>query len=149
MRFVTAYRVSVRKFDRMCAAGLFDDEKVELLGGILTMMASGSGTRQCRALVAADQLLRMLPSDRWTVRDDMPVRLGTFWKPLPDIAVVRGIPTDYLNRTPGRLDIALIIEVSDTTYRKDTGVKLRGYGTAGYRCTGSSTSLGVASRSGR
>jgi Uma2 family endonuclease len=126
MRFVTAYRVSVRKFDRMCAAGLFDDEKVELLGGILTMMASGPAHDNA-VLSLRDQLLRILPNDRWTVRDDMPIGLGKFWKPLPDIAVVRGIRTDYLNRTPGRLDVALIIEISDSTYGKDTGTKLRRY----------------------
>ncbi len=41
MRDVTVYRVNLRKFNKMCAVGLFDDEKVELLNGVLTMMASG------------------------------------------------------------------------------------------------------------
>jgi hypothetical protein len=44
MRFVTAYRVSVRKFDRMCAAGLFDDEEVQLPGGF-DHDDDGSGAR--------------------------------------------------------------------------------------------------------
>jgi Uma2 family endonuclease len=37
----------------------------------------------------------------------------------------------YAHRTPRRGDIALVVEVSDTTYQKDTGKKLRGYQRAG------------------
>jgi Uma2 family endonuclease len=69
----------------------------------------------------------MLPRDRWTLRDEKQVRLGRFWKPFPDINVVRGPRTDFARRTPGRHDVALIIEVSDATYPKDAGIKLRRY----------------------
>jgi Uma2 family endonuclease len=126
MRTSTAYRVSVSKFDRMCASGLFEDEKVELLGGILTMMTTGPAHDNAVTSLH-DQLRDMLPRDRWTVRDQMPVHLGMFWKPMPDIAVVRGPRPDFANRTPRRIDIALIVEVSDTTYATDTGRKLRRY----------------------
>jgi Uma2 family endonuclease len=69
----------------------------------------------------------MLPEDKWSVREEKPVELGLFWKPQPDVAVVRGVLRDYIARTPGPSDIALMIEVSDTTYAKDTKIKLRGY----------------------
>ena len=122
----TAYRVRVSKFNRMCAAGLFEDEKVELLGGILTMMTTGPA--HDNAVTSLDDQLRDLVSrDAWTVRVQMPVHLGVFWKPVPDFAVVLGPRPVYANRTPGRLDIALIVEVSDTTYATDTGKKLRHY----------------------
>ena len=58
--------------------------------------------------------------------------MAQFWKPLPDVAVVRGLHRDFIARTPGPSDIALIVEVSDTTYAKDTRIKLRRYERVGF-----------------
>ncbi len=40
MKEISPYRVSVRKFQRMIAANAFGEDRVELLGGILTMMTT-------------------------------------------------------------------------------------------------------------
>jgi hypothetical protein len=45
--------------------------------------------------------------------------------------VVRGDTQQYLDRHPGAEDIALIIEVSDTTLQRDRTVKKRIYARAG------------------
>jgi hypothetical protein len=45
--------------------------------------------------------------------------------------VVRGDTRQYLDRHPGAEDIALIIEVSDTTLQRDRTVKKRIYARAG------------------
>ncbi len=130
MRYLTAYRFSVNKFNRMCAAGLFEDEKVELLNGLMTRMTSGPGHDYAVALLS--QILeKLLPADRWSVREEKPVELGRFWRPQPDVAVVRGTHRDFAARTPCQSDIALIIEVSDSTYAKDTRIKLRQYERSG------------------
>lgn len=126
MRHVTAYRVNIRKFNTMCAMGLFEDEKVELLNGYLTMMTSGPG-HDFAVSFLAESLRRLLPGNLWSVREEKPVKLGLFWRPQPDVAVVRGTHRDFIKRTPGKADIALIIEVSDTTYAKDSGIKRRLY----------------------
>lgn len=126
MRHVTAYRMNVKKFNKMCSLGLFEDEKVELLNGVLTMMTSGPGHDYAVAYLR-QSLEQMLPKEKWAVREEKPVELGPFWKPQPDVAVVRGTHRDFAARTPGRTDIALLIEVSDTTYPKDTRIKLRHY----------------------
>ncbi|MEG4859461.1 Uma2 family endonuclease [Microcoleus sp. K1-B6] len=52
-------------------------------------------------------------------------------EPEPDIVVVRGGTRQSLDRHPGSEDIALIIEVSDTTVHRDRTVKKRIYARAG------------------
>jgi Uma2 family endonuclease len=130
MKDTTAYRVSVRKFEKMIAAGVFGEDRVELLGGTLTMMTT-SPPHDYAVLSLGEQLRDRLPRDRYTVREEKPVVLGLFWRPMPDIAVVRGDRRASSLRTPRRHDVALVVEVSDTTYAKDTGKKLRGYERAG------------------
>jgi Uma2 family endonuclease len=126
MKTSSVYRVTVPKFRRMAAAGLFDDDRVELLDGVLTMMTTGPAHDYAVAQLG-DLIGDLLPRDRWFVREEKPLRLGLFWQPQPDIAVVRGPRLDFASRTPGRADVALIVEVSDTTYAKDAGKKLRLY----------------------
>ena len=121
-----AFRIDGRTFRRMAAAGGFGDAKVELLGGQPTMMTSGPAhdyvvTRLNELLVAR------IGRDAWTVREEKPLRLGRFWRPLPDVAVVRGPALSHAHKTPGRVDIALLIEVADSTYARDAGKKLRHY----------------------
>jgi Uma2 family endonuclease len=126
MRDTTAYRVDVRKYRKMVAAGVFGDDKVELLGGILTMMTT-SPPHDYAVTKLGDLLEDLLPRDRWTVREEKPIHLGLFWRPIPDIAVVRSPALNYAARTPRLNDTALLVEVSDTTYAIDTGKKLRRY----------------------
>ena len=52
-------------------------------------------------------------------------------EPEPDAAVVRGNIDDYKRRHPGPGDVALVVEVSDTTYGDDSGEFLRQYAAAG------------------
>lgn len=130
MKTLTPYRLDVRRFDRMCAEGMFDDKKVELLNGLLIMMTSGP-VHDNAVTALGDALEDLLDRGLWTVREEKPVVLSPRWKPLPDIAVVRGHRTRYTRRTPGAGDIALLVEVSDTTYAKDSGFKRRFYGKFG------------------
>lgn len=122
----TQFRICARTFRRLAAAGEFGDTKVELLDGRLEIMTSGPAHDYVVAKLA--ELLRAcLGRGAWTVREEKPLRLGRFWRPAPDIAVVRGSLESYRNLTPGRLDAALLIEVADSTYSKDSGAKLTRY----------------------
>jgi len=126
MRTIIPYRFDVPTYDALCASGTFGDRKVELLNGLLVMMTSGPAHDNA-VTALGDRLEELLPREDWTVREEKPVVLSRRWKPLPDLAVVRGRRTAYARRTPGRLDVALIVEVSDTTYPKDAGPKRRAY----------------------
>ena len=146
MRTSTVYRFTVSKFNRLAATGVFDDDRVELLGGVPTMMTT-CPPHDYAVTRFGDFLEDCLSRERWTVREEKPIRLGRFWQPLPDIVVVRGAAKDFSTRTPEVLDIALLVEVSDTTYAKDAGKKLRPTNAPAFRPTGSSIWSAAASRS--
>jgi Uma2 family endonuclease len=126
MRTIIPYRFTVRAFDALCDSGRFGDRKVELLNGLIAMMATGP-PHDYAVTAMGNRLEELLPKTDWTVREEKPIVLSKWWKPLPDLAVVRGPYTRYASRTPGRLDVALLVEVSDKTYPKDSGPKRRAY----------------------
>jgi Uma2 family endonuclease len=52
-------------------------------------------------------------------------------EPEADIAVVRGDDDDYVTHHPGPADLALVVEVANTTLATDRGPKLMAYARAG------------------
>lgn len=130
MKTIVPYRFDVPAFDTLCGAGTFGERKVELLNGLLVMMTSGPAHDNA-VTALGDRLGELLPRNEWTVREEKPVVLSRWWKPLPDLTVARGPRPRYARRTPGRLDVALPVEVSDRTYPKDSGPKRRAYARCG------------------
>ncbi|HZW32463.1 MAG TPA: Uma2 family endonuclease, partial [Isosphaeraceae bacterium] len=63
----------------------------------------------------------------WSARMEQPVRIPAYDEPEPDISVVRGASADYRSRVPDPADVALLVEVSDTTLVQDRGLKLAAY----------------------
>lgn len=126
MKKTPLFQINARTYRRMAAAGDFGDAKVELLGGALTIMTTGP-VHDYVVTTLRDLLTDRLGRDAWTVREEKPLRLGRFWRPLPDVVVVRGHRSAHAHRTPGRHDTALIVEVADTSYAVDAGRKLRRY----------------------
>jgi Uma2 family endonuclease len=125
-----SYRFDVRQFQRMMAAGVFRDQKVELVAGKIYAMADLPP--RTFAVGRFHEVLRaMLPRDEWNIREERPVLFGRFWAPKPDLAVLRGSDTIYATRHPRPRDVALLVEVSDTTYQRDRGRKWRRYAAAG------------------
>ena len=114
----------------MMAAGIFDDQKVELVAGkIYAMTDLPPHTFAVGRLHEA--LRAVLPREQWTIREEKPVLIGRYWAPKPDIAVLRGSDAIYAARHPRPRDVALLVEVSDTTYHRDRGRKWRRYAAAG------------------
>jgi Uma2 family endonuclease len=52
-------------------------------------------------------------------------------EPEPDVALVRGDRREYVQRHPGPADVALAVEVADTSLARDRGIKKRMYAQAG------------------
>lgn len=120
------------EYMRMAQAGIFgDDERLELLeGSIIHMM-----TRLPRhdvAIVNVDDALRPFCTHDRYIRIQMAVALLES-RPEPDCAIVRGSKRNHTDRFPGPEEIELIVEVSDSTLRRDRGIKARVYARAGIR----------------
>ena len=63
-------------------------------------------------------------------------------EPEPDVVIVRGDTRQYLNRHPGAQDLALVVEVADTSLQRDRTSKKRLYARVGIPVT--IATLGIA-----
>ena len=114
------------EYETMVAAGLFEDERVELLEGVIVEMSPQSPPHAA-AIQRLDRLLQRLIGDRASVRVQMPFAAGDLSLPEPDVAVV---PLgDYETSHPARA--LLVIEVADSSLRKDRRLKVEIYARAG------------------
>ena len=73
------------------------------------------------------------PDDAWSVNPSQPVDLREGFRPQPDLVVLRGPDAQFAGRgnRPRAADVALLVEVSGSTYADDRGEYLREYALAG------------------
>lgn len=109
----------------MVELGFFSDERVELLDGMLVAM-SPQGARHATVVRRLNMLLTPALVGRAEVQVQAPIAASDLSEPEPDIAVVPA--GDYLKDHPHQA--LLIIEVADSSLRKDRLVKLRVYAQA-------------------
>ena len=111
-------RVSVAQYEEMIRAGrISEDDRVELLDGWI-VPKMGKNPLHDGTVDLIDFLLGKLLPDGWFVRVQNAVVTDDS-TPEPDLAVVRGQPGDYRRRHPTAGDVALIIEVADSTLGRD------------------------------
>src|SRR5437868_2392932 len=102
------------EYHRMIELGLFEDERLELLGGVLVRLPSQLPPH-ASTVQKLNQLLVTQLQNRFGVRSQLPLALSDDTEPEPDVAIV---PVgDYEVEHPATA--LLIIEVSDTTLRND------------------------------
>lgn len=125
------FRLSVEQYHAMARAGILTDEDpVELLEGWLVQKMTKSRPH----VIAADRVRRAverLIPPAWHVASQDPVTSADS-EPEPDLAVIRGSVDDYPDRHPGPGDVALIVEVADSSLHRDRGSKKRLYARAGF-----------------
>ena len=123
-------RLSIEQYHAMIQAGILtDDDSVELLEGWLVFKMPKNPPHRATTRLVRTALDNILPPG-WYVDSQEPITLFNS-EPEPDIVVVRGDTRQYLDRHPGAEDIAMVIEVSDTTLQRDRTVKKRIYARAG------------------
>ena len=124
-----AARLSVDQYHRMIESGAFtEDDRLELIEGwVVQQTAKGPGHEY--AVGQGEELLRALLPAGWHVRNQAPITL-TSSEPEPDLTIVRGERGAYRRRHPIASDVALIVEVSDTSLDTDR-IKGKTYGSAG------------------
>ncbi len=123
----TLYRLTVEEYEQI--AGFLDDDRVELIDGYLVKKAVKNPPHVVSCARVVGSLARIIPAG-WHTRPGEPIRIGRRTEPEPDIALARGLIDDYESAHPHPADIALVVEVSDTTVAKDRR-RRRTYGPAG------------------
>jgi len=112
------YRLTVEQYHGMIAAGVLKDgEKVELIEGLLVQKMSRNPPHEASLSRINRRLARLLPEE-WVLRVQSAVTLRRS-EPEPDFSISRGPEGRYSRRHPGPRDIALLIEVAETSLHED------------------------------
>jgi Uma2 family endonuclease len=124
------WRLSVNQYHQMVRAGILTEEDpVELLAGWLVPKMPKNPPHRVATRLLRQALERVVPAG-WYVDSQEPITTADS-EPEPDVVVVRGETRQYLDRHPGPQDVALVIEVADTTLQRDRMLKQRIYAAAG------------------
>lgn len=120
---------TVDEYHRMGEVGLLDaNARVELIEGEIVEMAP-IGDAHAAISNRLNRLLVLAVGERGIVAVGNPVCLSLHSEPQPDFSVLRP-RVGYLTRGPRPEDVMLVVEVSDTTLRRDRQVKLALYASA-------------------
>ncbi len=126
---IGVYRMTPRQFRVACEAGVYGEDRVELLAGIPFIMTKDP-PHEVVVYRLAEALRPVVGPRGLLVFEEKSVKLGP-WRPIPDVAIVRGPSANYNVKLPGAADISLVVEVADTTYPRDRGLKYRRYAASG------------------
>ena len=119
-------RLTRAEYDRIVAMGILGDDRVELLRGIIVAMSPNDPPHASPVELLTDILVPAL-SGRARVRIQFPLVAADESEPEPDVAVV---PIgDYSRQHPDKAH--LVIEVADSSLRKDRLVKAPLYAVSG------------------
>ncbi len=127
------WRWSVDQYHAMIRAGILtEDDPVELLDGWLVPKMPKSPNHRATTLLMRRGLERLVPAG-WYVDSQEPITTPES-EPEPDVLVLQGSTRRYLDRHPGPGDLALVVEVSDTSLEQDRKLKKALYASAGIPC---------------
>jgi Uma2 family endonuclease len=123
--------ITVAEYHRLGKIGFFaPEERVELLDGELILMPpiGWDHTYSCAALTQAF-VLRF--AGRAILMPSGAVTLDDYSEPQPDFLVLKGSLDRHPRRLPVPGDVALVVEVSNTSLRMDRNRKSKAYARAG------------------
>ena len=127
---VSLWRPSVDQYHEMVRHGILtEDDEVELLDGLLVAKMTKNTAHHVAKLLVQSALAKAIP-EGWYVDSQNAITLATS-EPEPDVMVVRGQPRDYLAHHPLAGELALVVEVSDSSLQHDQGFKKAIYAAAG------------------
>jgi len=113
-----ARRFSVAEYEQIGRAGILtEDDSVELLEGLIVEKMTKYPPHDSTIDILAELLWRLLPMG-WFPRAQN-VFVTSDSEPEPDLVVTRGRPQNYMKRHPVAGDVALIIEVAESSIHRD------------------------------
>jgi Uma2 family endonuclease len=124
------WRLSVEQYHAMIQADILtEDDPVELLEGWLVTKMPKNPKHSAATRFIRQALEDLIPSG-WHVDSQEPLTMVDS-EPEPDVLVVRGDRRQYTDRHPGPQEVILIVEVADSSLRRDQVFKKRLYAAAG------------------
>jgi Uma2 family endonuclease len=127
---VPIYRLTVAQYHAMADHGILtEDDPVELVEGWLVQKMTKHRPHS-RCTLRTRRALESHTPPGWYVDAQEPITLPDS-EPEPDVVVIRGAEDDYVDCQPSAGDVALVVEVADSTLAIDQGPKKRAYARAG------------------
>lgn len=124
------YRLSIEQYHSMIQGGILtSDDRVELIEGVLVARMPTKPPHVYVIEAVEELLLGIIPTG-WRVRTQKPITLEDS-EPEPDLAIAKGDRRTYMTNHPRAIDLAIVIEVSDSTLDRDRSMKQRIYARAG------------------
>jgi Uma2 family endonuclease len=124
-------RWTAEEYHQMGEAGILGpDDRVELIEGEI-IHKPVIGPRHVVCVAELSRRLLLAVGDRAVVWPQGPIRLRRVTEPEPDLTLLRPRGDRYLQAPAHAEDTLLVVEVADSSYRYDLGVKLPLYALAG------------------
>jgi len=117
-----AHRFTVEEYEKVLETGIFDDERVELLNGIIRVMGK-MNEPHFGMIVFLNKLLVLHCGNNFCCSPQNPVKMGEYGAPMPDFVIAKFREDDYAGAKMQPEDILLAIEVSDSSLKTDRKVK--------------------------
>lgn len=125
------FPITVEVYHFMAERGAFaPDERVELLDGEIREM-SPIGSLHARCVNLLTEFLNRVFAGRYIVSSQNPIVLDDLSEPQPDIALLRRREDFYKSALPSANEVALVIEVADSSVAFDRYRKFPNYASAG------------------
>lgn len=134
------YRLTVEQLHQMLELGVIQEgEPIELVDGVLVQRdrrdAGGElmshGRRHAKSVRRIGRLSEPLQALGFDMQTQLPVTLSEISEPEPDGAIIISDKNDYGDGHPTSKDVAVILEVSDTSLQYDRSAKKATYAAAG------------------
>jgi Uma2 family endonuclease len=122
------YRFSVEQYRRMIEAGVFVNARCELIEGLVVQKATHNPPHAGSISAIQLRISRHL-SEEWVLRIQSSISLPQS-QPEPDLVVATGPAERYFRQHPHPRDIALIVEVAESSLAQDRIEKKRIYASA-------------------
>jgi len=123
--------ITVDEYHWLAKQGFFDsDGRVELLDGELIRMPP-RGPEHAYSSSALSRNLVLRFAGRAVIQPAGSVILDRFSEPEPDMMILKGALEAYKHRVPVPSDVALVIEISDSSLAKDRNRKSKAYARTG------------------
>lgn len=116
------HRFTVAQYLQMVETGILGpDDHVELLEGWVVNKMSRNPPHDSAMTRINRSLVQVVPDD-WLIRNQAAL-IQAYSTPEPDFAIVQGPEERYDDRQPGPIDVALLIEVADSSRLTDRRTK--------------------------
>jgi Uma2 family endonuclease len=124
-------RLTVERYEAMVESGILTKhDRFVLINGYLVTKVTKNPPHAVATELVRDELIGLVSPAQWRVMVEAPVRIPDYNEPEPDVALARGKAKNYAKRHPGPADLALVVEVAESSVSEDRKLA-RVYGPAG------------------